>query len=444
MTLTGAFPPSRCKRHLEIVLGKMLQPESSTDLDVVLPYIRAANVGGGRIDTTELKEMWFTPRDARKFNLKKGDLIVLEGGDVGRSAILDETPDGVGFQNSVHRVRPLTGNDARFSHYWITHLKESGYIELICSKATLSHFTVEKFSESPYPSIDTEIQCQIANFLDRETARIDQLIEKKQRLVELLDERRAALITAAVSGEICSTDDSRITHGEQRTIRFWPSSCSENLRPLKRICTINPESLSELTDPDYEFEYIDIGNVTLQNGIQGRERMRFEQSPSRARKPVKAGDVIVSTVRTYLKAVARIGTGAKDLVVSTGFAVLRPRLETDSRFLHRVTQSNPFIEGIVADSVGVSYPAINPSVLGSSLVPFPDTNTQQGIADFLDRETLGIDSVKSKTLTSIDRLRDFRSSLITHAVTGQIDVSEWRKQDQTEHRIEQIQESSEI
>ena len=188
---------------------------------------------------------------------------------------------------------------------------------------------------------------------------------------------------------------------------FWPESpCSPcvPLRPLKHTCSLNPDILPEYTDPDLEFNYVDIGNVALEAGIIDCMRMTFANAPSRARKLVKPGDIIVSTVRTYLKAVACIPEDAERLVVSTGFAVLRVKPGADPRFLYRLVQSNPFVEAIVAASTGVSYPAINPSTLGDISVPLPDLPTQKAIADFLDRETARIDQLIEKKQRMVEVL----------------------------------------
>lgn len=198
---------------------------------------------------------------------------------------------------------------------------------------------------------------------------------------------------------------------------FWPNICSGFLQPLKRVCHLNPEALSESTDPDFEFDYIEIGSVTLEDGVVARQRMRFADSPSRARKPVQAGDVLVSTVRTYLKAVAAIGPDTEQWVASTGFAVLRPHDNIYQRFIYRVVQSTPFVEFVVAKSTGVSYPAINPSSLGSIPVPIPDRITQKAIADFLDREAIRLDQRIEKKIRFIALLKEKRTAAITQAVT---------------------------
>ena len=428
MNVVGNFRPSKCKWYLEITLGKMLQPNASSELDKSMPYIRAANVHWGRVDQNDLKEMWFSPSEIGKYTLRNKDLVVLEGGDVGRCAILKETPQELGFQNSIHRVRVRKGIEIRFVYYWMIHLKSLGYFDLICSKATIAHLTGEKFAETPFPVIDFASQQAIADFLDRETARIDRLIEKKQRLVELVEEKRSALIIVAITGQIDpETGENqsliqRVPAGGGG-VTNWDGMVRSLLQPLKRCCHVNPAVLSEATDPDWEFDYIDIGGVSLAGGVTRKERMRFSASPSRARKSVSEGDVLVATVRTYLKAIAAIQQSDIPQVASTGFSVLRAREQTEPRFLYRIVQSSPFVEQIVAQSAGVSYPAINPSKLSNIKIPLPDIETQMAIADFLDCETALLDKVRMKTVASIDRLREYRSALITAVVMGQIDVA---------------------
>ena len=130
--------------------------------------------------------------------------------------------------------------------------------------------------------------------------------------------------------------------------------------------------------------------------VEEPQSLTFENSPSRARRILRPGDTIVSTVRTYLRAVMRVPDNTTDLIGSTGFAVLTAQPQLDSRFLSWFSQSDPFIEEVVARSVGVSYPAISPSDLARLPVPAPDPSTQRAIADFLDAETARIDALIAK------------------------------------------------
>jgi type I restriction enzyme S subunit len=97
------------------------------------------------------------------------------------------------------------------------------------------------------------------------------------------------------------------------------------VKPIKAVASINDEALPETTDQDYEMDYVDIGSVSLGAGIEKIEHFSFKEAPSRARRIVRDGDVIVSTVRTYLKAIAPITAPPENLIVSTGFAVVRPK-----------------------------------------------------------------------------------------------------------------------
>nr|RDS93425.1 restriction endonuclease subunit S [Cereibacter sphaeroides f. sp. denitrificans] len=145
--------------------------------------------------------------------------------------------------------------------------------------------------------------------------------------------------------------------------------------------------------------------------------MSFGHAPSRARKLVKTDDVIISTVRTYLRAIAKIAPEDDRQVVSTGFAVCRPNEGIDPDYLYYVTQSAPFVDQVVSSSSGISYPAINPSTLGCIKLPLPRKEIQSDVAAFLDRETVEIDNLIKKKARFIDLLKEKRSALITRAVT---------------------------
>jgi type I restriction enzyme S subunit len=188
------------------------------------------------------------------------------------------------------------------------------------------------------------------------------------------------------------------------------------VKRLKYLASINDEALSETTSPDFEIAYVDISSVDPVEGIVSVEEMVFEEAPSRARRMVRHGDTIVSTVRTYLRAIAPIRAPRSNLIVSTGFAVVRPRA-IDPGFMSYAAREGGFVDTIVARSVGVSYPAVNASEIGTIPVPLPPADEQHAIADFLDRETAKIDTLVAKKRTLIERLKEKRTALISCTVT---------------------------
>ena len=187
--------------------------------------------------------------------------------------------------------------------------------------------------------------------------------------------------------------------------------------PLKSVSTHNDEVLEESTAPDAEIVYVDISSVDAVNGIKTKEAMLFSAAPSRARRRVKHGDVIVSTVRTYLKAIARIRDPEENLIVSTGFAVIRPRGELMPDFLGHLVAAGFFVEQVIARSTGVSYPAINASELVAIPVPVPPLAEQIQIAAFLDRETTKIDALVAEQRRLMELLKEKRQAVISYAVT---------------------------
>ncbi|MEI8373540.1 MAG: restriction endonuclease subunit S [Planctomycetota bacterium] len=199
----------------------------------------------------------------------------------------------------------------------------------------------------------------------------------------------------------------------------WLGEVPEHWRtfPLKAVSTHNDDVLDETTEPDTEIAYVDISSVDGVNGINAKETMLFSAAPSRARRRVKHGDVIVSTVRTYLKSIARICDPEENLIVSTGFAVIRPRGELTSDFLGCLVFASYFVEQVIARSTGVSYPAINASELVAIPVPIPPLHEQTLISAFLDQETAKIDDLVGEQRRLIELLKEKRQAVISHAVT---------------------------
>jgi len=193
------------------------------------------------------------------------------------------------------------------------------------------------------------------------------------------------------------------------------------VRRLKHLAALNAESLPEDTDPTREMVYVDIGGVDNLGRIIEREQHTFASAPSRARRLVRDGDVIVSTVRTYLRAIAAITNPETGMVVSTGFAVVRPESDLTTDYGAYALRAPYFVERIVANSKGVSFPAINESDMATYELAVPLELEQRAIAAFLDRETARIDVLVAKKERLIELLQDKRTALITRAVTKGLD-----------------------
>jgi type I restriction enzyme S subunit len=187
---------------------------------------------------------------------------------------------------------------------------------------------------------------------------------------------------------------------------------------------LNDQVLPESTPPDYKFEYVDISNVEQNYISNDLELYTFKEAPSRARRLAEPGDLIVSTVRTYLRAIAQVKQSEHNRVYSTGFAVLHPNQDrADSRYLSYVLTSDVVVDEIIATSTGVSYPAIQGSELHRLRVPFHSLETQRRIADYLDRETGQIDAMMQRLDEIAKAIEGRRTSVILDAIESSLSIA---------------------
>ena len=186
---------------------------------------------------------------------------------------------------------------------------------------------------------------------------------------------------------------------------------------LKDITVMNALTLPETTPGDYTFRYIDIGSVDGDGNVTLDVPIQFYGAPSRARRIVKRNDVLISTVRTYLKAIAPVDFDAANIIASTGFAVCTPKYGTNPRYLAYAVRSDGVINEICKESSGISYPAINATMLSAITIPYCDAGLQRQIVAYLDEKSAAIDArvaVLEKKLAADKRLK---ASVINRAVT---------------------------
>ena len=267
-------------------------------------------------------------------------------------------------------------------------------------------------------------QTQIARFLDWKTAQIDRFIRNKRRLIELLKEQKQALINQAVTGAIdVRTGKPYPEYKDSGVPWLGKVPVGWEVRPLKHAVRINTDVLPESTPPDFQFRYVEISDVGTGELVNEPETVTFGKAPSRARRRIEPGDTIISTVRTYLKAVLHITEELEGVIVSTGFAVLRPKSGIHQEFLGYLLQADAFINQVIAESIGVSYPAIAETRLGRLKVAYPtDIEEQEKIVSYIEQKSTPLMGAITRTQHEINLMREYRTRLIADVVTGKLDV----------------------
>lgn len=187
----------------EVQLGKMLD-EKRIQGTTLAPYLRNVDVQWERVNTDDLPAMDFSERDRKKFALKLGDLLVCEGGEVGRTAIWTGELETCYFQKALHRLRPLRNNEEepRFMRYVMCWAAERGLFSATGNANTIDHLTAEKLRRHRFGFPRRDEQRALADFLDVHCRSIDGIRVKLEQALSTLEEYRASLITAAVTGQI--------------------------------------------------------------------------------------------------------------------------------------------------------------------------------------------------------------------------------------------------
>lgn len=281
----------------------------------------------------------------------------------------------------------------------------------------------ESFKQMPSLVPPRPEQDQIVAYLRAQDAHIARFIKAKRDLIKLLTEQKLRIIDHAVTRGLDSSVALKASGIE------WLGEVPEHweVKPLKRWVRLNARTLSQKTSPDFEFRYVDIGSVQTGRLVKEPERIRFEAAPSRARRVLRRGDTIISTVRTYLKAIWYVSEDADDLIASTGFAVLTPGSGVEPEYLGYVIQSSPFVNRVTANSIGIAYPAIAETVLGRFPVALPPTvDEQQAIVARIKTESAPLDDAINRTEEEIKLIREYRDRQIADVVTGQVDVRGWQ------------------
>lgn len=195
----------------DVKLGKMLSPKAFEPGLRQLPYLRNENVRWFTIDTDDVKLMGFSDEEREKFQLRLGDLLVCEGGEPGRCAVVTESTAHFMIQKALHRVRPRDGAvDARFLQYFFKRFIDAGTVIERRSETTIQHLPREKMLRVPVPLAPPSEQIRIVAKIEELFSDLDAGVAALERAKANLKRYRAAVLKAAVEGRL--TEEWRTRH----------------------------------------------------------------------------------------------------------------------------------------------------------------------------------------------------------------------------------------
>ena len=417
---------SKVSYFYEVQLGKMLQPQKKSETDTEEKYLCAANVGKNSLSLDTLKTMWFSQTEKHQFDLKEGDLLVVEGGDVASCAIIETPIRNLFFQNALHRVRPLHNESVAFLRYWLMTAKSYGYIDLICNKATIAHFSKEKFIALPILVIPQDIQSKIVSFLDLECKQIDDLLSKSRSSIEEYKKLKQAVITQAVTkgvrGEREMKDSGVEWIGE--IPKEWRKTQLRHCATIKSGITFG-KSYSKDTVL-IERPYLRVANV--QGGyVDLNDLATIQVTPDEDLKyRLHSGDVLMTEGGDRDK----LGRGC------VWHGEIEPCLHQNHVFAVQTNETvllPEFLEYLTASNVGRSYfdvtaiKTTNLACTSSSKVlaftiPLPPIEEQIEIVSYIKKRSLELNKLIMKKELLVQELERYKKSLIYEVVTGKREV----------------------
>ncbi len=420
------------KRHYDIQLGKMLQTRPISPNDIEVPYLKAQHVQWFSVRTSDASTMWASPRDIQQFGITAGDLLVCEGGEGGRCGIVKEIPDGFIIQNALHRVRPRDRCRNDYLQYTMSVVAAIGWFDALTNKATIAHFTREKFGALCIPIPSPDEQAAIVHFLDWAEHRLRRLIRARQRRIKLLEEYKQALIHQAVTGQI-----------DVRTGKPYPAYKDSGVEWLGKVPahweTCRLKSRLVKNDSGIWRDHHDpVGTIVLRSTEQTVSGGWKIENPARLRLSdvereaylLQVGDLVVTKSSGSADHIGKTSLVTEEVaalgcVFSNFMQRLRLGENTDPKLIWYYLNSPIGREQLVFQSTTTTgLGNLNGKILGSVVVALPSLPEQTAIAEYLDAQTAKIDAAIAAVRREIELLREYRERLIADVVTGKVDVRE--------------------
>ncbi|QDT48917.1 EcoKI restriction-modification system protein HsdS [Symmachiella dynata] len=318
--------------------------------------------------------------------------------------------------NHAHILKPLSGNLT----FWAGRLEEMSYVPFVTGSAQ-PKLTIENLSNIEFAAPAPDEQEKIAAFLDRKTAQIDVLIAKKQRLIELLGEKRQALISHAVTKGL----DPHVPMKDSGVEWLGEIPAHWTVKRLKHISprigvglVINPSTYT--TDDGVPFLFggdIQPGRILTEKA----RRMTDENSRKLPQSRLHAGDLV--TVRVGYPGVTAVVPPELEGANCASVMVVRGASRFISQWLCYAMNSPLGSDQINVVKYGAAQEQFNIGHAIEFVFPVPPKEEQQRIADLLDEQVNRISGIASRVQEQIAKMQEYRQTLISAAVTGKIDVT---------------------
>lgn len=378
----------------DVQLGKMLNEKAKQG--TLLPYLANFNVRWGSFDLSRLNEMSFSEAEKKKFSLKPGDLLVCEGGEIGRCAVWHQVNESLYYQKALHRLRPLnTEISSDFVYYYLQYIASKGELPKLVGETSIAHLTREKLLCLLVPVPSRHEQEEMVNVLST----WDQAIEKTERLIAAKESYLSALKQKLLTGEKRINgyiENWRRYHLSEVLIEHGASSTGQ-----EKVYSVSVHKglVNQIEHLGRSFAAKNTANYNL----------------------VKPGDIVYTKSPTgdFPSGIIKQSQLDYPVIVSPLYGVFTPRTQQIGTFLHYYFESpvntKNYLQPIIQKGAKNTISITNSTFLTNSLyLPTCDDETK-AIAEILNTARRGIDLLKKQA----NAYRQQKRGLMQKLLTGQ-------------------------
>lgn len=369
--------------------------------------------------------------EAPEIHLQEGDLLITKDGTIGKTAIVKNKPEKTTLNSGIFVTRPLNKSYITKYMYWLLNSSIfNRYIDYVKTGSTISHLYQETFENFIYPLPKFEEQKDIVNFLDKKITEVDNLITDKEKLIQLLHEKRQAIISEAVTKGIdpnVPMKDSGIewigdipAHWEVKKVKHLTSYIGSGKTPKGGSEVYSQEGIVFIRSQNVYPQGLRLDDVVFIN-----EDIDAEMKNTR----VKKDDILLNITGASIGRASLVPPTLPRANVNQHVCILRPvKHKVLPELLHFIVCSNFIQNQIQFYQNGTSREGLNFEQIANLIIILPpEIKEQEKIFKEVSNKIIELDESIYEIQTQIEKLKEYRESLISEVVTGKIDIRDFTK-----------------
>lgn len=373
------------------------------DIDNQIPVIRIGDIQNGKVDYENCLKV-NKDDNLEAYTVKLADIVIaMSGATTGKIATIDNEKKAYINQ----RVGIIRSKNNKFIKYCLENESFIKYINLLSAGSAQPNISMGNILDFKIPYISQREQETIAGYLDKKCGEIDRVIEVQKEVIEKLKEYKQSVITEAVTKGLDKSVPLKDSGIE------WIGKIPQHweIRRLKTVLNLRNEKA------EYNGEiYIGLENVL---SFLGKYNLTEDFVVEGISNKFYSGDLLFGKLRPYLAKATIVDFNG---LCSSEFLVMQ-NFKGDNRYLLRLLLSYWFIDIVNSSTYGAKMPRASWDFISNMRIPFPSKIEQQQIADFLDKKCSEIDKIIEDKEKLIEKLTEYKKSLIYECVTGKRKVA---------------------